>query len=167
MDPLSILLIAASVVQFVDFGSRVLKETLNAEKNASGTANARVVTLGKISGDLTNLTKAISEKTARLSKPGHSRSIIEMSLIEQCHRCNDISGEILQGVVSFIGRGVNQVDFNSDRPGRFCEWNDSTKLGSFRAALRLIWVSNKIDKMEVKMEEIKSDLMFAMITHLW
>ncbi|KAK3950449.1 hypothetical protein QBC32DRAFT_376216 [Pseudoneurospora amorphoporcata] len=167
MDPLSILSIAASVVQFVDFGSRVLQETINAKKNASGTVIARVVTLGKISGEVTTLTQAISEKTARLSKSGHSRSIIEMSLIEQCRRCSEMSGEVLQGVRKLTGRGVEMVDFNSERDDKQCKWTERTKLGSFRAALRLIWESKKIEEIEETMKQIKSDLMFAMITHMW
>lgn len=167
MDPLSVLSIAASVVQFLDFGSRVVQETYNARKNASGTAKARVVTLGKLSGEVTKLAQAIGEKSAGLSHSGHPRSIIEMSLIEQCRRCSEVSGEVLEGVKKLMDRGVKMVDFMSGMHDKECKWSDPTKLGSFRAALRLVWESSKIEELENMMKQIKSDLMFAMITHMW
>lgn len=165
MDALGILGVAAAVVQFADFGTRVLQESINVYTGIS-LAQARIVEIAKISNELTQLTHAIDEKMAPLSQSARPLTIIEMQLLEQCRRCKAAGEEVLQCISIIRGHGVSKVNL-SQRDVGLLDWKDDSKLGSFRTALQLVWKEEEIEQLERKLMDVKSGLMAAMISHIW
>ncbi|KAK1773269.1 hypothetical protein QBC45DRAFT_97682 [Copromyces sp. CBS 386.78] len=165
MDALGILSVAAAVVQFADFGTRVLQESINVYTGIS-LARARIVELAKISNELTQLTHTIDHKMAPLSQAARPLTIIEMQLLEQCRRCKAAGEEVLQCISIIRGHGVSKVNLNQRDMGPL-DWQDDSKLGSFRTALSLVWKEEEIEKLERKLVDVKSGLMSAMISHIW
>jgi len=95
MDPLTALSVASSVIQFVDFGSKLLSRSRQLYKSKEGvlTENFDVETITK---DITTLVKGLKGKL-----PEHrSMSVLKPSeddeaLDELCRRCVSIAGELI------------------------------------------------------------------------
>ena len=68
MDPVSALGVAAAAVQFVDFGSRLLSNTLETYKNATG-QSTRNMELSVISQDLVLLATEVETLLGKMEEP--------------------------------------------------------------------------------------------------
>jgi hypothetical protein len=79
MEPLSALGIAAAGVQFIDFATRLLSDTVETYKSASGQTE-RVTSLKQVTKDLGALTSRLEEKASGLRKDALPESPMPFSL---------------------------------------------------------------------------------------
>ncbi|KAK0712238.1 hypothetical protein B0T21DRAFT_376227 [Apiosordaria backusii] len=107
MEPLSALSVAAAVVQFVDWGSRVLSESRHRYKSASG-ETLEELEVSQLCADLSSLSQKIGETTTALLKNQHPDNqhleIVpeitphETTLIQVCQECQNIAVEISSAI---------------------------------------------------------------------
>ncbi len=85
MDPLSALAVAAAVVQFADFGFRLIRSAHELYKSPSG-QSSEYVELFTISQDLTRLANAVKTK---LGENQGSAGEVFLRLCQECASTND------------------------------------------------------------------------------
>ncbi len=172
MDPISIVGVASAAVQFADFGSRLLNESIRIYKGVSG-AELKVVDISRISHDLSRLSGAIRESIASASNESHAILATTAALLEECRRSEAICQEILQSVAKIQDCGIERLDFSQpdpvDQNGRSRKGGGGkkSKIDSFRKALRLVRSDGQIDSLDARILAVKSKLMFALISNLW
>ncbi len=104
MDPLSALAIAAAVVQFVDFGGRMLARGYDIGKRAlHESAGAELRNLAQ---QLSSLTVALHEALDGLPR-GSAITPAQAKLRRACAMCDDISNEFQQA--AFAGSGLDST----------------------------------------------------------
>ncbi|GAB1315850.1 hypothetical protein MFIFM68171_06060 [Madurella fahalii] len=167
MDPLSIIGVAAAAVQFLDFGTRLLAETIGVYQGASA-ANARLLDIAKVSGELAAFTRQVREKMSPLARPNHALTISEIALLDACQACESAS----QGVMEFISKISSRVVTLEEKGNKKNKHSDpssqnTSKLESLRMAVKLVSKKSQICDMEMTLRDIKSRLMLAMISNLW
>jgi len=91
MDPLSALSVAASLVQFVDFGSRMLSDAKEMYTSTPG-RTLRNLELSTMAADLSKLSKDVQANTRLLETSAEDTS--QALLVRLCHECNDVSKEL-------------------------------------------------------------------------
>lgn len=95
MDPLSALGLAAAVVQFVDFGFRLVNDARQRYKSVSSGRILELVHLSTIAADLGQLSTNIRDESSRLGRPvGFKTGSSENVLREICQQCIDINAEM-------------------------------------------------------------------------
>ena len=119
MEPLSAVSIAAAVVQFVDFGTRLLSTSVEIYKSPSG-QTAEEVEVTTVLGDLTSLASRTREIMARHETPLDRAGDDEMSrfLSEIDHIVLDFQGAtdslLARGIVRLYGKeGLNKKSLGS------------------------------------------------------
>jgi hypothetical protein len=93
MDPLTALSVAAAVVQFVDYGSRLLSRTWQIYKTSSWETK-ETVTLSTISADLAFFSKKVEDEAVRLHRSQSAQNSSEGRLIEICKGCIAANAEL-------------------------------------------------------------------------
>ncbi|KAH8670738.1 hypothetical protein BGZ61DRAFT_459840 [Ilyonectria robusta] len=171
MDPLSAVSLAACVVQFTDFGTRLISETTKVYRGLSG-ATARIVELSNIYHDLSQLCQAIDEKLTLLSGANRPPTASGASLVSACHRCKAAGVRVRQSVAKLQAKGTTKIDFEAELPkdsyGKIrIRPEDRSNFQSFRTALILMWSKNQVDGLLRDLADIRSGLMMAMIANLW
>ncbi|GAB1314023.1 hypothetical protein MFIFM68171_04233 [Madurella fahalii] len=94
MDPLSILSILASTVQFIDFGTRLLNVILDSRRGNSSAARAEVDELDDDSRALMACAQAIEMKAERLERLDRPLTATEAALLRESRRCVEAGREI-------------------------------------------------------------------------
>jgi hypothetical protein len=151
MDPLSALSIAAAGVQFVDFATRLLSDTVEMHKSATGQTD-RAALLKRVASDLDFLTSRIQEKRSQFldTAPAGSPDAI---FLEACKQCNEISKELA---------GVLQTLAVEELPQR--RRRSAKALG---AAIRGILSDRKITELTTKLETVQRQMQMAALISLW
>ena len=147
MDPVSALGVAAAVVQFVDFGNRVLSKTSNAYKSArSGHLDLEIVTK-----DMIKVTKKLDEglQAGSLAKRAQL-STEERELQQLCQECNHIASQLSKALADL-------------KPPKLQFWR---KWESFYQALRSIWAEDKIEALQKQLDEFRKQLVFKILVLL-
>ncbi|KAH6842443.1 hypothetical protein B0I37DRAFT_447917 [Chaetomium sp. MPI-CAGE-AT-0009] len=150
MDPLTILSIAASTVQFLDFGTRFLNEALNSRHGGRSAARAEVEELLEDSRGLLARGRVIEDKAELLMGLDRPLTTTEAALLKESRRCVATSREISATV------GVHV--------------RDQTKqsiLDTIGDAFKLVWNEQSIKDSRSRMAEARQKLMFAMVSDLW
>ncbi|TRX88264.1 hypothetical protein FHL15_010831 [Xylaria flabelliformis] len=93
MNPLDAISLAAAVVQFTDFGVRLLSETMQVYKSVSG-MTSQTVELKTIKDDLRQLSQSIEGKSAQLAVPIKPPRKSEQNLLRLCRTCQELSTEL-------------------------------------------------------------------------
>jgi len=161
MDPLSIILLTAAAVQFVDFGTRLITKTADVYQDAAQ-AGSKVASLEAISHDVAALAGQIKEKLAPLEACNRPLSLSETKLLKLCHRCEGISKEVQLSISD-----INGMD--SMKPSRRRKENttDPNAFQSFKQALNLVWNESRINDMTADLAQLRAGLMSALIVDLW
>lgn len=135
MDPFNALSIAASVVQFVDFTSKILSTTYELYKSADGASleNAERETVTK---DLQALNKRLTNRSSRRG----SLAKEEYALETICRGCNVIADELLEKLERIRIKGKH------------------TKWKSLRQALKSIWSESAIDEVSRRLARYRQEL---------
>ncbi|KAK5659324.1 hypothetical protein OQA88_1417 [Cercophora sp. LCS_1] len=137
MDPLSILGISASTVQFLDFGSRLLKALANTAENSSAYADLRTEAHRSV-----ELAQAIERQTQHLGGDDEDqfRPPIESTILRECRRC--------------ISAGLDiSVALEED------EKDPKQALEKISAAFRRVWNERHVSDMKSKLADARSGLM--------
>src|SRR4051794_21746182 len=144
MDPLSILGIAAAVVQFVDFGSRLLTRTWDIYQKRESASTEREE-LAQIADDLSTFSKAVRQRLGQ-SIPSESR------FLDICRECDEITTEF-RGVLEQIGQRRSKVVPLGRKITRF--------------ALAAKWSDARITAMKQRLETLNQRMMAAVLFSLW
>ncbi|KAF5009679.1 hypothetical protein FDECE_4125 [Fusarium decemcellulare] len=149
MDPLSTLSIVAAVVQFVDFGSRVLSGAKEAYSSSVGRTSqnaelsATVVDLSTFSSELEAKSKLLTNVPV-----GSSQEIF----VRLCSECKDISRRLGDAISKHQATG----DHGFDRA-----------MSSLVAVVKGIWSAGEIERMKHRLEKIKEEINMALLIFIW
>lgn len=150
MDPLSILSILASTVQFMDFGTRVLKAILDLRRGGSSATRADVDELNGESWELIEHAQDIGIKASRLEHLGRPLTVTEAAILRESRRCVEAGQE--------IGRSLEE--HAQDRPNR-------SMVNIVGAAFKLVWNGSTIRNSKARLADAREKLMLAMVSNLW
>jgi hypothetical protein len=143
MDPLSALSVAAAVVQFVDFGARLLSNTAENYHSSSVEIRSRE-DVEEISRDLATLNEEVQSKSHLAV--GSSEKIF----VRLCQRCADVAKELAECV---------EVVSSQSRSGRAFQ--------SFFLALREGRSVDKIKSLRIRLEQIQQQMVTAAMVFMW
>ncbi|KAK0613990.1 hypothetical protein B0T14DRAFT_547836 [Immersiella caudata] len=159
MDPLSILGITASTVQFMDFGARLLKtiiaETMRETMTGSlGDKEERLRKDEKLKRDARQLADLAQRIENKIQSMGQSRgdrllNPTEITILDESRGCMVVGLEI-----------ANSLEGSQNRDNR----STMERIG---AAFKLVWNERSIDEMRTRLVEARSSLMLAIISNLW
>ena len=145
MDPLSGLSVAAAVVQFVDFGTRLLKGTHQVYNSSSG-QSTEVIELSTISTDLTQLLQDAESKLR--AKPLDETQLPEDTFYGLCREC-EATKDAIQKVISRLqARGHSKI---------------SVAASSFSVALKRALSSRELEALIERLDQIRQQAMMAML----
>jgi len=163
MDPLTSLSVAAAAVQFLDFGTRLVHDSVTLYRGLDGDEHP-TVELSRVSADLLKLSQAIDDKIAIVGSLDRPIAASEGAIISHCRRCQEICREMSELVDKIHGTGIDQVAFarSQHHPS-----STGSKLKSFRVAALTLWNEDKIAGLKQRLAETKSDLMLSMTINLW
>lgn len=163
MDPLGALGAAAAVIQFVDFGTRLLTSTWDTYRDASGQGqdlrDFRIVSK--------DLDKWISPVRRTLESPrfGIDQRIdlaeskqLESELRKLCSTCDDIAKN-LEKVLPKTLRTISQAESQSQR---------ATSIGArFMMALEQYLNHDEIAKLEKRLVDVRTGVVGVLLTSVW
>jgi hypothetical protein len=140
MDPFSALSLAASVVQFLEFGVKLISESSEIYKSTRGLSIEHAeledacLNLGTLSSDL-------AEASAESTFNTVQRSQKEEGLRRMAVACSKIADELLAA--------LRKMSLHDGRHG---------KLTSFRQALKNVWGKGKVKSLEARLNKYKQHL---------
>ena len=149
MDPLSAISLAAAVVQFVDFGSRLLRNTAAIYRSSSNQIRG-TNDVSSISQDLSALSNEVESKSRLALRT--SSEISEEIFVRLCGACRDIGAE-LQDCVADV---KIYVKGNPERAVR-----------SFLSALQQMRSAEKINDLRSRLDETQQRMMTSVLVFLW
>lgn len=162
MDPFSALAIAAAVVQFVDFGGKLLWRTWDQYKDrlAAREEDAEVT---QIVNDLSDLAAGVRANTEWLWRdPNQPPSPAESQFLRLCGECDKITLEFHDALNRIKHRRLSRrSQTRSDAPP------SAAKPQGRRAELAGVWDSNRIDAMRTRLERLRGEVMTAILFCLW
>jgi len=144
MDPISILGLAANILQFIDYGTQLLSGTQEIYKSATGTSSENIE-IEEISGRLSVFSDELSIDAVSRCHTGpyvaRDRAVAKFA-----SRCKEVSDELL-GIVKEL-RLV-------DGPNR--KWR------SFRKALKTMWKKEKIQSLQTRLDVVRQQLTLELL----
>ncbi len=147
MDPFSALSLAGNVIQFVDFGLRLLSEAHEIYQSPSGTTTG-IIEIESIYQDLSNLSSRLKVSAVSPSKPsGISQE--EQALLDLAGSCQRLADDLLATVKDL------RVD---DGPNR--KWR------SFRQGLKTLWKNEMIDAVQKRLDNFRKQLSLQLLAIL-
>ncbi|KAI0391121.1 hypothetical protein F5Y17DRAFT_24372 [Xylariaceae sp. FL0594] len=159
MDPLSILSVAAAVVQFLDFTAGVLSDTRETYKAVASGSDSEIK-LSKVASDFSLLIHNLSSKMSELMReedpdhpmPEYERSTIAV-LAGLCREAKDINRE-LQGALRKLEEreNIRKIRLAAE---------------SFVAALKRAWSAEKIQQLELRLDQNRKQTTMAMLVLSW
>jgi len=145
MDPLSALSFSAAVVQFADFGSRLLKNAHETYTSSSGQAS-ELVELSIVSKDLANLAENVE---SRLTGDNEASEGIFRRLCRDCRQSHDELQDILHRLQA---RGSNRL---------------AMAASSLTTALRKVAAAGEIERLSGQLSRIRQQMMAELLSSLW
>ncbi|KAH6972438.1 hypothetical protein BKA56DRAFT_660343 [Ilyonectria sp. MPI-CAGE-AT-0026] len=150
MDPINTFQVAAAVIGLVDFGARVLSDTVEIYKSASGHTQ-RDVELTTLSDELSSLSEQLQK---RLEGTSTTSLASESTLRGLSARSIDASNKLKSAI----------ADLQANKPGTS---KISTAANSFASALKAIWKKSEIEALKENLVEIRSQITIATLISVW
>jgi ABC-type transporter Mla subunit MlaD len=146
MDPISAFQLAAAVIGVVDFSTRVLSETREIYKSASG-HTARDVELSTLAQELSGLGAQLQNRI-----PDGATPLVgaEATLVDLSQQCVDASDR--------LNKAICDLRSNTSEMGKI-----STAAGSFASALKSVWKGSEIESLRERLSEIRSQMTLAIL----
>jgi hypothetical protein len=164
MDPMSALSVATAVLQFVDFGSRLLSTSYEISRSSSG-QTAKEVELSTITSELLGLVAHVKD-TVEASKAGNRyRSEAENRLVKISEECEEVVSQFGSALDILKNRERTEASRGSKKDDG--KSRISFLWGSPRAALASVWNASKIDGMIEQLEKLKRRMTAATLFCLW
>ncbi|SCV57729.1 uncharacterized protein FFB14_15295 [Fusarium fujikuroi] len=170
MDPLSALGVAAAVVQFVDFGQRLLSETWHIYRDATG-QDIELRELSTVSRDLTQVAQAVRDAIAQQEASQSVSQHADTWLLDVCHECDIISREI-ENIIPQIDPSFKIQLESGNRTGfvSFIKKDDDGKFSigdAFRKALKSLWKGREVEDLKTRLNKIHQQMMTAATMSIW
>jgi hypothetical protein len=140
MDPFSALSLAASVVQFLEFGAKLISESSEIYKSTRG-LSVEHAELEDVCLNLSSMGSDLAEVSAESSFNIIQRTPKEEALRRIAVACKTIADELLAA--------LRKLNLHDGHHG---------KLNSFRQALRNAWGKGKVKSLEKRLNKYKRDL---------
>lgn len=163
MDPMTALSIAASVIQFLDFGTKLIVGTHEVYKSAFGQTHA-AVHLTQIVDDLSQFSKSIQEESDKMRNTETINGNVESKLLRACADCLRTCDEI-RAAISKLGRA------ESSRPAMhnstLGQVDPTRVFQSIQVALKSSVSSSKMDGWETRLRQAREQMTTALLGVLW
>jgi hypothetical protein len=140
MDPLNAIGLASTIVQFVDFGWKIAKETKDVYESAAG-ATLENENIEFTVGQLQSLTDQLASRTASFLKGSHDEALLSLA-----KRCREISGELLKLLTDVKAKHAKS------------EKDSKSKWQSFIAAVRAELKKGKKVELLARLQECRQQL---------
>lgn len=141
MEPLGVLAVATSVIQIVDFASRLLSRSAKIYNSADGQLDEHAA-LSSATQHLSELCSQLKDNV-KTSKRFIDQKILQLS--EECQKVAEELGQALEGAQTKTGIG---------------------RVESVYHALRLVRKEKKISGIERNLEQIRSQIVLALLISL-
>ncbi|KAL5088952.1 hypothetical protein Trisim1_006098 [Trichoderma cf. simile WF8] len=141
MDPANAVGIAAAVVQFADFGFRLVKSAHELSKSPSGQA-PEYINLSEVSDDLSRLADAIGAKINNIQGPAGD---VFLRLRDRCKSTNDDLQSILNRLKA---QGTTKIELAAD---------------GLRVAFRQVAAAGEIERLANLLNQIRQEMNMAML----
>ena len=136
MDPLSALAVAAAVVQFADFGFRLIRSAHRLYKSSSGQSSTHIE-LSAVSQDLARLADAVKCKLS------HSQGPVGEVFLCLCQECASTDDE-LQGILDELrAQGSTKIALAAD---------------GWRVVIRQVAEAGDIEKLAGRLSQIRQQM---------
>lgn len=149
MDPLSALSVAAAVVQFVDYGTRILTDAREIYKSSWG-QTPKNLELSTVAIDLSQLSDEVDSRSSRLSLEKGRES--EEVFLRLCRECKEISDDLQGSLTKLQARGTNRLELTAS---------------SLFVALKGVWSAKKVEKLKERLNQVRQQMMMAVLVFLW
>jgi len=155
MDPLSAFSVAAAVVQFVDFGTRVLSDARHIYQSSSGQTSVNLE-LSTVADDLSRLIDDVESK-AEKAKPQNTAGSNGLNDSEEiflrlCRECKEISGKLQHSLEKLRASGANKIDL---------------AVKSVLLSVKGVMAENDIETLKDRLSQIREQMKFAVLVFLW
>ena len=151
MDPLAALSVAGTIIQFVDFGNELLKNSVHLYKSSRGSLEAHEE-LELITADLqcviSKLRGSFSLRPTGPTPPLAGDQVLQNNIMEICDKAANIAAELLKKLNSLRAKD-----------GKHRTWE------SLKAALKLVWSHDEILLSRKRLSHLK-DALHVRITQL-
>jgi hypothetical protein len=149
MEPLSVLAVAAAVVQFVDYGTRLFTDAREIYKSSPNQTKNRVE-LTAVSQDLARLSNEVDarSKSLNLGDVGDSEEVF----LRLCRECKGISDELQESLAKLQARGTTKFERAAN---------------SFFVALKSVWSAKRVEELAERLKEMRQQMMMAVLVFLW
>lgn len=144
MDPMSAISFAATIVQFVDFSSKIVSKGYGLYKSADG-ALPENEQLGYVVSDL----KTLNARLRNVQNSGAS-SRDETALVKLSQQCAGIADELL----------FKLEKLKVPKEAKFRKWK------SLRQALKSVWNKEELNKMAATLSDFRSQLELHILVSL-
>lgn len=158
MEPLSILSVAAAVVQFIDFASGIITDTKEAYGSSIGQTK-NDIELANIARDFASLNYILSSRVAKLMQDdGSENAALEFEkdtiaiLLRLCRESEAINTEIQATLTILRIEGTTKIKLATE---------------SFVVSLRRVWSADKIQNLHDRLDENRKQVTMAMLVHSW
>ncbi|TGO07645.1 hypothetical protein BTUL_0257g00060 [Botrytis tulipae] len=145
LDPLSALSFAATIVQFVDFGSKVISTATELHHSSEG-ALANNLELSTIISDLSSISNDLSVRSS--GQGMHSYNKDELALIGLASQCKELSDKLLHDL---DGLNIKKAH---------------TKWASARQAMRSLWKEAYISEISKRLDGFRNQLVLRLVALL-
>ncbi len=136
-------------MRLVDFGTKLLVETIRVYTSASGRTAQRVA-LSEITADLSTLSSNARQFAAKLSPKAQSPA--EANFLRLCGEAEELAGDLQSCLEKLRRSGVTKLDFLKS---------------SFKAAVKTVWSDKKINDLASRLAQLREKMAFAAIVALW
>lgn len=138
LDPLTALSVAGTIIQFVDFSSKLLAKSH--EIYASG-ASVDNFQLEEIARDLEGLNARLQKPLIAQESLGAPRSDSDLSLLKLGEQCASVAVELIAALEELKVRGKKHM-----------QWKN------FRNALKSVWRKEAVDAINMRLQNFREEL---------
>ncbi|KAF7555992.1 hypothetical protein G7Z17_g1710 [Cylindrodendrum hubeiense] len=172
MDPLTALSVAAGVVQFIDFGTRLFSEVGQLYLSPSG-RTAEEVQLSTVASDLSQLARNVDSETALLARGVPAEGSSEAILLRICEECMTATRELETAIQALRSKDVGEPFKFGDKGHRFDGFDSDKKsakisraVHSFAIAIRSV-ATFDINSWSHRLSDLRMRMMSASLAVLW
>jgi hypothetical protein len=151
MDPISAFCFAASIVNFVDFGGKLLSGTSEVYHSLSG-QTMRHIELSQLVIDLSSMSADVHEKLKHFQESNKSMCATDKTMERLCRECRTIANELNAALQKLKAQGTTKLDLMRK---------------SISVALKSIWSQDEIEDKVQRLEQIRSQMMVTILVFLW
>jgi hypothetical protein len=149
LDPMSAVALGSSVIQFVDFASKLISKTYEYHESTDGTLAENNVQ-SFIASNLSSLSTGLENSLEPFDR-SRKWSTNEIGLQKITIECHEVANQ--------LQRALNEPELgNGDR---------ASFLRSFRLALTALWGNKEIGRLQRRLNETREQVMIHLMVVVW